>query len=102
LCCLETGKSKSDIKMKNTIGDGMEMFWKYQLTVLRSIQNFYSHFTKVTRKCASFSHIVEPWKKYIFHCQLLFILFFLGWNRFSWRWNNRLWRLCPISRRGCF
>jgi len=28
--------------MKNTIGDGMKMFWKYQLAIWRSIQNFYS------------------------------------------------------------
>jgi hypothetical protein len=27
------------------------MFWKYQLAVWLSIQNSYSHFTKVTRKC---------------------------------------------------
>jgi len=46
--------------MKNTIGDGMKMFRKYQLAVWRSIQNFYSHFTKVTRKCEYFSRIVEP------------------------------------------
>jgi hypothetical protein len=48
--------------MKNTIGDGMKMFQKYQLAVWRSIQNFYSHFTKVARKCECFSLIVEPWK----------------------------------------
>jgi len=47
--------------MKNTIGDGMKMFWKNQLAMWRSIQNIYSHFTKVTRKCECFSHIVEPW-----------------------------------------
>ena len=46
--------------MKNTIGDGMKMFRKYQLAVWRSIQNFYLHFTKVTCKCECFSHIVEP------------------------------------------
>jgi hypothetical protein len=34
--------------MKNTISDGMKMFRKYQLAVWRSIQIFYSHFTKVT------------------------------------------------------
>ena len=33
--------------MKNTIGDGMKMFRKYQLAVWRSIQNFYSHFVLV-------------------------------------------------------
>jgi hypothetical protein len=33
--------------MKNIIGDGMKIFRKYQLAVWRSIQNFYSHFTKV-------------------------------------------------------
>jgi len=38
----------------------MKMFRKYQLAVWRSIQNFYSHFTKVTRKCECFRHIVEP------------------------------------------
>jgi hypothetical protein len=41
----------SNFKMKNTIDNGMKMFWKYQLTVCRSIQNFYSHFTRVTRPC---------------------------------------------------
>jgi hypothetical protein len=46
--------------MKNTIGDGMKMFRKYQLAIWRSIQNFYSHFTKVTHKCECFSRIVEP------------------------------------------
>ena len=46
--------------MKNTIGDGMKMFRKYQLAVWRSIQIFHSHFTKVTRKCKCFSRIVEP------------------------------------------
>jgi hypothetical protein len=46
--------------MKITIGDRMKMFRKYQLAVWRSIQNFYSHFTKVTRKCECFSRIVEP------------------------------------------
>jgi hypothetical protein len=46
---LKDRKIKSDFKMKNTIGDGMKMFQKYQLVVWRSIQNFYSHFTKVTR-----------------------------------------------------
>jgi hypothetical protein len=40
--------------------DGMKMFWKYELAVWWSIQNIYSHFTKVTRKCKCFSRIVEP------------------------------------------
>jgi hypothetical protein len=54
-------ENQSDFKMKNTIGDGMKMFRKCQLTVWRSIQNFYSHFTKVTCKCECFSRSVEPW-----------------------------------------
>jgi hypothetical protein len=32
--------------MKNTIGDGMKMFRKYQLAIWLSIQNFYPHFAK--------------------------------------------------------
>jgi hypothetical protein len=51
----------SEFKLKNTIGEGTKMYWKYQLTIWLSIQNFYSHFTKVTRKCECFGHIVEPW-----------------------------------------
>jgi len=51
----------SGLKLKNTIGEGTKMFWKYQLAVWLSIQNFYSHFTKVTRKCMCFGRIVEPW-----------------------------------------
>jgi hypothetical protein len=58
---LKTGKSMSDFKMKNTIGDGMKMFRIYQLAVWRSIQNLYSHFTKVPHKYGCFSRIVEPW-----------------------------------------
>jgi hypothetical protein len=50
----KTGKSKSDFKMKNMIGDGMKMFRKYQLAIWLSIQNFCSHFTKVTHKCECF------------------------------------------------
>jgi len=42
------------------IGDGTKNFRKYQLAVWLSIQNFYSHFTKVTRKCKCFGHNVEP------------------------------------------
>ena len=38
----------------------MKMFRKYQLAVWLSIQNFYSHFTKITRKCKCFGCIVEP------------------------------------------
>jgi hypothetical protein len=54
-------ENQSDFKKKNTISDGMKMFRKYQLAVWWSIQNFYLHFTKVSRKCECFSHIVEPW-----------------------------------------
>jgi hypothetical protein len=54
----KTGKSKSYFKMKNMIGDGMN-FRKYQFAIWRSIQNFYSHLTKVS-EC--FSRIVEPWE----------------------------------------
>jgi hypothetical protein len=49
--------------MKNTIGDGMKMFRKYQLAAWRSIQNFYSNFTKVTCRCECFNCIVEPWNR---------------------------------------
>ena len=41
----------------------MKMFRKYQLAGWLSIRNFYSHFTKVTRKCECFGCIVEPCKK---------------------------------------
>jgi len=41
----------SEFKLKKNIGEGMKMFWKYQLAVWLSIQNFYSHLTKVTHKC---------------------------------------------------
>jgi len=51
----------SKFKFKNTIGEETKMFWKYQLAVWLSMQNFYSHFTKVTRKCKCFGRIVEPW-----------------------------------------
>jgi len=50
-----------EFKLKKNIGEGMKMFRKYQLAVWLSIQNFYSHFTKVTRKCESFGRIVELW-----------------------------------------
>jgi hypothetical protein len=36
------------------------MFRKYQLAIWLSIQNFYSHFTKLIRKCEYFGCIVEP------------------------------------------
>ena len=38
----------------------MKMFRKYELAVWLSIQNLYSHFTKVTRKCECFGRIVKP------------------------------------------
>ena len=38
----------------------MKKFRKYQLAIWLSIRNFYSHFTKVTRKCECFGRIVEP------------------------------------------
>jgi hypothetical protein len=40
-------KRKSEFKLENMIGDGMKNFRKYQLAVWLSIQNLYSHFTKV-------------------------------------------------------
>jgi hypothetical protein len=49
-----------NLNWKKNIGEGMKMFRKYQLTVWLSIQHFYSHFTKVTRKCECFGRIVEP------------------------------------------
>jgi hypothetical protein len=36
------------------------MFRKYQLAIWLSMRNFYSRFTKVTRKCECFGRIVEP------------------------------------------
>ena len=45
----------------NIIGDGTKNFQKYQLALWLSIQNFYSHFAKVTRKCKCFGRNVEPW-----------------------------------------
>jgi len=42
------------------IGEGTKIFWKYQLAVWLSIQNFYLHFTKLTHKCECFGHIVDP------------------------------------------
>ena len=42
------------------IDDGKKNFRKYQLTIWLSIQNFYSHFAKVTRKCECFGRNVEP------------------------------------------
>jgi hypothetical protein len=51
---------RRNLTWKNTIGEGIKMFWKYQLTVWLSIHNFYLHFTKVTRKCECFGRIVEP------------------------------------------
>ena len=50
----------SEYKVKKIIGEGMKMFWKYQLAVWLSIQNFYSYFTKVTHKCECLGRIVEP------------------------------------------
>ena len=46
---------KSEFKLKKNIDEEMKMFQIYQLADWLSIQNFYLHFTKVTRKC-----IVEP------------------------------------------
>jgi hypothetical protein len=46
---------------KNTIGEGTKIFWKYQFAVWLSIQNFYSHFTKVTRKWLFWSHCRALW-----------------------------------------
>ena len=51
----------SEFKWKNTIGEGAKMFWKYQLAVWLSIQNLYSHFTIVNRKCECFGRIVGLW-----------------------------------------
>ena len=52
----------SEFNLKNTIGEETKMFWEYQLAVfMLSMQNFYSHFTKVTRKCERFGRFVESW-----------------------------------------
>jgi hypothetical protein len=37
----------------------------YKLAVWRSIQNFYSHFTKVNRKCECFGRSVEPSPRFL-------------------------------------
>jgi len=58
----KTAKSKSEFKLKKNIGQGMKMFRKYQLAVWLSIQNFYSHITKVARNYECFGRIVEPCK----------------------------------------
>jgi hypothetical protein len=57
---------QSEVKLKKNIGEGMKMFWKYQLAVWLSIRNFDSHFTTVTSKCECFGHIVEPCDKMTF------------------------------------
>jgi hypothetical protein len=52
---------KSEFELKKYIFERMKMFRKYQLAIWLSIQNFCSHFTKVTRKCKCFGRILEPW-----------------------------------------
>ena len=52
-----------------------QIFWKYQLAVLLSIHNFYLHFTKVTRKCECFDHIVEPCVYKFYHRKNIPFLF---------------------------
>ena len=41
-----------------------------KLAIWLSIQNLYSHFTKVTRKCECFGHIVEPCFVYSLFCDI--------------------------------
>ena len=49
-----------NLNWKKNISEGTKMFREYQLAVWLSIQDFYSHFTEVTRKCECFGCIVEP------------------------------------------
>ena len=51
---------KSEVKFKNMIGEVTKNFRIYLLAVWRSIQNFYSNFTKVTCKCECFGRSVHP------------------------------------------
>ena len=53
-------QSRNLNRKNRNIGEGMRMFRKYQLDIWLSIRNFYTHFTKVTRKCECFGRIVEP------------------------------------------
>ena len=52
----------------------MKIFQKYQLTIWLSIQNFHSHFTKITHKCEYFGRIVEPCVMYFLGLELTFIM----------------------------
>ena len=49
-----------NLNWKKNIGEEMKMFQKYQLAVWLSIRNFYSHFTKGTRKCECFCSHCRP------------------------------------------
>jgi hypothetical protein len=60
-----TGNQSRNLNWKKNHREGMKMFWKYQLAVWLSIRNFYSHFTKVTRKCECYGCIVEHWNEWI-------------------------------------
>jgi hypothetical protein len=71
-----------EFKLKNTIGEETKMFWKYQLAVWLSMQNFYSHFTEVTRNCECFGRIVESW-----HVPYLNLLM-VGFMVFNATFNN--------------
>jgi hypothetical protein len=62
------GNHKFHDVWKSKFSWGMKMFWKYELAVWWSIQNIYSHFTKVTRKCKCFSRIVEPCTELYLSC----------------------------------
>jgi hypothetical protein len=53
--------NQSELKLENMIGDGTKIFWIYKLAVWLSIWNFYSHLTKVTRKCDCYGRIVVSW-----------------------------------------
>jgi hypothetical protein len=103
----------SEFKLKNTIDEGTKiMFWKHQLCVWLSIPKFYSHFTKVTRKCQCFGCIVEPGGNVIIYTEQIFIantVVTLIWLRNRSANNETImsiltltyWILCPGVEFGC-
>ena len=83
---------------------------KYQLAIWLSIRNFYSHFTKVTRKCECFGCIVEPCLgdfklTWLFgSCELLPSLGFrcCRWHRHLWSSVNFYILICFSQTTGPF
>ena len=93
-----------EFKLKNNIGEGMKMFWKYQLAVWLSIRNFYSHFTTVTSKCECFGRIVEPCDKMTFLeaiTNTIHLKFDSNWYT-SFRGDNQNVKLTTNGRRQIF